>query len=121
MKPGARRRSVADLHNRLIYLLQELEPWEQKLAALQKKALIKMKKEQETYIEEPDQEEVCVLQIFDMIFSLVQLPFGNKNSNFTTKSFIRQSDVTFWNKVQYMYRNFIDKVQCLKMPVDIVI
>jgi len=51
---------VAELRNRLQYLLQELEPWEQKLNSLRKKAIVKMKKEQDSYVEEPEKEEASI-------------------------------------------------------------
>ena len=49
-----------DLYERLRYVLSELEPWEQKLMAANKKARLKIRKEKETYVEEPPKEEVCV-------------------------------------------------------------
>ncbi|XP_052065701.1 uncharacterized protein KIAA2026-like [Mytilus californianus] len=54
VKPPARKRCVVQLHNRLCYLLKELEPWEQKLIQATKKARLKMKKEYECYDEKDD-------------------------------------------------------------------
>ncbi|CAC5417501.1 unnamed protein product [Mytilus coruscus] len=54
VKPQARKRCVVQLHNRLCYLLKELEPWEQKLIQAIKKARFKMKKEYECYDEKDD-------------------------------------------------------------------
>ena len=51
MKPPQRKKCVVQLHNRLVYLLKELEPWEQKLMQATKKARLKMKKEYEYYDE----------------------------------------------------------------------
>ena len=53
IKPSPRKKCVKELHERLIYLIKELEPWEQKLIAAHKKARIKMRKEHEAYVEEP--------------------------------------------------------------------
>ncbi|XP_060068222.1 mucin-2-like [Ylistrum balloti] len=57
IKPPPRKRCVVDLHGRLLFLLKELEPWEQKLIQATRKARIKMHKEQTSYVEEPQQEE----------------------------------------------------------------
>ncbi|XP_076103108.1 uncharacterized protein LOC143072174 [Mytilus galloprovincialis] len=54
VKPPARKRCVVQLHNRLCYLLKELEPWEQKLIQATKKNRLKMKKEYECYDEKDD-------------------------------------------------------------------
>ena len=56
-------RSEVELVERLSGLLTELEPFEQKLIQLCKKMKIKMRKEQEHYLEEPpDKEQVCILR-----------------------------------------------------------
>ena len=41
-----RKRCVVELHARLLYLLRELEPWESKLVAANKRAKVKMSKEE---------------------------------------------------------------------------
>ena len=53
LRPPPRKRCEAELYQRLTYLLKELEPWEQKLVAANKRAKIKVRKEQENYKEEP--------------------------------------------------------------------
>ena len=45
-----------ELYNRLKFLLEELEPWDQKLSQANRKARLKIKKELETYEEEPEPE-----------------------------------------------------------------
>ncbi|XP_074660494.1 uncharacterized protein LOC141912956 [Tubulanus polymorphus] len=47
---------VEELHDRLAYLLKELEPWEQKLLLANRRMKRKMKKEMEDWKEEPEQE-----------------------------------------------------------------
>ncbi|XP_013420345.1 uncharacterized protein KIAA2026 [Lingula anatina] len=56
IKPPPRKRCVAELHERLTYLLSELEPWEAKLIQANKKAKTKLRKEQEEYEDEPTTE-----------------------------------------------------------------
>ena len=51
------------LHNRLSYLLKELEPWEAKLNQATKRARIKLRKEVEDYVEKED--EVWNIRIFN--------------------------------------------------------
>ena len=54
IQPPPRRRCEKELHDRLVYLLSELEPWEQKLQQANKKAKIRLRKEHESYVEEPE-------------------------------------------------------------------
>ena len=58
IKPPPRKRCVADLYARLDYLLKELEPWEGKLLQATKKAKLKLRKEQDDYVEEPEPKPV---------------------------------------------------------------
>ena len=58
LRPPPRKRCVSELYERLTYLLKELEPWESKLVAANKKARIKLRKEKESYVEEPEP-QVC--------------------------------------------------------------
>ena len=55
---GKRKRCEQELYDRLLYLLKELEPWEQKLLQAHKKARLKMRKEQENY-KEPEIKVLC--------------------------------------------------------------
>ena len=43
------------LHNRLEYLLKELEPWEAKLNQATKRARIRLRKEVEDYVEKEEE------------------------------------------------------------------
>ena len=53
-----------DLHQRLSYLLAEMEPYEQKLIQLNRKMKIKLRKEHENYVEEPpDKQQVNKLTV----------------------------------------------------------
>lgn len=58
IKPTPRKRKEVELYDRLCYLLKELEPWEQKLIQANKKAKIKLRREHENYVPEPEIEEV---------------------------------------------------------------
>ena len=58
VKPAPRKKDVVELHERLCYLLKELEPWDQKLIQVNKKAKIKLRREHESYVEETEKEEV---------------------------------------------------------------
>ena len=55
VKPIPRKKCVKELRERLLYLIKELDPWEQKLLAAHKKARIKLRKEHEAYVEEPEE------------------------------------------------------------------
>ncbi|XP_069132417.1 uncharacterized bromodomain-containing protein 10-like [Argopecten irradians] len=57
IKPPPRKRCVVDLHGRLLFLLKELEPWEQKLIQATRKARLKMHKEHTTFVEEKPEDE----------------------------------------------------------------
>ena len=61
INPVPRKRCVGELHDKLLYLLKELEPWEAKLSQAFKKAMIKMRKEHEAYVEEPEPKDVKFL------------------------------------------------------------
>lgn len=50
-----RKRCERELHDRLELLLKELEPWEQKLIAAQRKARIKMRREMQNYVEKVEE------------------------------------------------------------------
>ena len=54
IQPPPRKRYEKELHDRLEYLLTELEPWEQKLLQANKRAKIRLRKEHESYVEEPE-------------------------------------------------------------------
>ena len=56
IKPPPRKRCVIELHERLLFLLNELEPWETKLCQATRRARVKMRKEYESYKEEEPQE-----------------------------------------------------------------
>ena len=57
--PGTpRKKCEKDLRARLLFLLKELEPWEHKLLSAHRRAKLRMKKEKETYVEEPEREHV---------------------------------------------------------------
>ncbi|XP_041367368.1 uncharacterized protein KIAA2026-like [Gigantopelta aegis] len=56
VKPPPRKRCVIELHERLLFLLNELEPWETKLCQATRRARVKMRKEFENYKEEEPQE-----------------------------------------------------------------
>lgn len=60
-----RKKCERDLCDQLKYLLKELEPWEQKLLLLNRKAKMKMRKEHESYVEEVEKEEVCLVKLHD--------------------------------------------------------
>ena len=55
MKPPPRKKNVIILHERLEYLLKELEPWESKLQQATKRARIRLRKEKEDYVEPVEQ------------------------------------------------------------------
>ncbi|ELU05585.1 hypothetical protein CAPTEDRAFT_222182 [Capitella teleta] len=57
-KGDTRKKCEKELYESLERLLKELEPWEQKLIAINRKAKIKMRKEQEMYVEEVVEKEV---------------------------------------------------------------
>ena len=61
IKPVPRKRCVTELFDRLVYLLKELEPWESKLIQANRKARMKMRKEHESYREEPEEKEVIII------------------------------------------------------------
>jgi hypothetical protein len=61
VRGDTRKKCEKELHERLQYLLKELEPWEQKLIQINRKAKIKMRKEQESYVEEVEPREVCAI------------------------------------------------------------
>ena len=54
IQPPPRKRCEKELHDRLEYLLTELEPWEQKLLQANKRAKIRLRKQHESYVEEPE-------------------------------------------------------------------
>ncbi|ESO97839.1 hypothetical protein LOTGIDRAFT_152942 [Lottia gigantea] len=51
VQPAARKKCIVELHERLAFLLSELEPWESKLNAAMRKARVKIRKEFEEYEE----------------------------------------------------------------------
>ena len=51
MKPVPRKKCVKDLHERLLYIIKELDSWDQKLLAARKRMRIKLRKEVENYVE----------------------------------------------------------------------
>ncbi|XP_033751211.1 uncharacterized protein LOC117335368 [Pecten maximus] len=57
IKPPPRKRCVVDLHGRLLFLLKELEPWEQKLTLATRKARLKMHKEHTSFVEEKQEDD----------------------------------------------------------------
>ncbi|XP_050409997.1 uncharacterized protein KIAA2026 [Patella vulgata] len=52
VQPPPRKKCIVDLHDRLAFLLNELEPWESKLNAAMRKARVKIRREFEDYVEE---------------------------------------------------------------------
>ena len=54
LRTAQRKRCEVDLHKRLEFLYGELEPWEPKLIAANKRARLKLRKEQENYCDEPE-------------------------------------------------------------------
>ncbi len=48
------KRCEKELYGRLAFLLSELEPWEGRLLQANKKAKLRVRKEHESYVEEPE-------------------------------------------------------------------
>ena len=51
----ARKKNIVELHERLLCLLKELEPWEPKLLQATRNARIRLRRELEDFEEPPDQ------------------------------------------------------------------
>ncbi|XP_060572711.1 uncharacterized protein LOC132730744 [Ruditapes philippinarum] len=56
-KPPPRKKNIVILHERLQFLLKELEPWESKLQQASKRARLRLRKEMEDYILKPPEEK----------------------------------------------------------------
>ncbi|XP_045177152.2 uncharacterized protein LOC123537483 [Mercenaria mercenaria] len=56
-RPPPRKKNIMILHERLQFLLKELEPWESKLQQASKRARLRLRKEMEDYILKPPEEK----------------------------------------------------------------
>lgn len=56
-RPPPRKKNIVILHERLQYLLKELEPWESKLQQATKRARLRLRKEMEDYLLKPPEEK----------------------------------------------------------------
>lgn len=56
-----RKKNVVELHERLMCLLKELEPWEHKLSQATRNARIRLRREVEDYEEPPGEKVGCSL------------------------------------------------------------
>ncbi|KAL4225137.1 hypothetical protein ACF0H5_015830 [Mactra antiquata] len=56
-RPPPRKKNVVVLHERIEYLLKELEPWESKLQQATRRARLRMRKEMEDYLMKPEDEK----------------------------------------------------------------
>ncbi|XP_064634426.1 uncharacterized protein LOC135492146 isoform X2 [Lineus longissimus] len=60
IKPPPRKKCVGELHERLVYLLKELDPWENKLIQANRKMRERVKKEVDEYEEPEEPEEITI-------------------------------------------------------------